>query len=250
MARDPNTKLFSFSTGVPVFPDAILNSGDYNAAMGEIAVDFNAPLPVSMGGTGSASLEEALPSIGGVSTFYLDSIFVGVCAYFLRPAPPSGWLIADGRQVNRQAFSLLFDRISTTWGNGNGATTFNLPDMRGEFVRGLDQSRGADTGRVIGAPQADDNASHTHTGTAEANSGHNHAIFRTAIVSGPSPPVNLVLLDLQSGAVTNYQGTQTSQVTSGVANHSHTVSIASTGSEFRPRNVALLGCIFAGISST
>lgn len=53
--------------------------------------------------------------------------------------------------------------INAPWGDGDGSTTFTLPDLRGEFIRGWDDSRAVDTNRSFGSFQADDLKSHTHT---------------------------------------------------------------------------------------
>lgn len=50
---------------------------------------------------------------------------------------PAGYLLCNGAAVNRQNYSLLFAKIGTTYGEGDGTNTFNLPDLRGKFVRGL-----------------------------------------------------------------------------------------------------------------
>lgn len=68
---------------------------------------------------------------------------------------PAGYLIEDGAEVGRVAYATLFAAIGTTYGAGDGATTFNLPDSRGEFWRGLDLGRGVDAGRVVGVAQGD-----------------------------------------------------------------------------------------------
>lgn len=58
--------------------------------------------------------------------------------------PPDDWLECDGSAISRADFADLFDVIGTAYGVGDGATTFNLPDMRGEFVRGYDNTAGND----------------------------------------------------------------------------------------------------------
>ena len=75
---------------------------------------------------------------------------------------PDGYLKCNGALVSRTAYAYLFAIIGTTFGAGDGSTTFALPDMRGEFLRGLDDGRGVDAGRVLGSWQADDFLSHTH----------------------------------------------------------------------------------------
>jgi len=58
--------------------------------------------------------------------------------------PPNGWLLCNGSTVSRTTYTDLFVAISTNWGSGNGTTTFNLPDLRGQFLRGVDGSAGVD----------------------------------------------------------------------------------------------------------
>lgn len=77
----------------------------------------------------------------------------GAVAFFARSTAPVGYLKANGAAVSRTAYSALFASVGTTFGAGDGATTFNLPDLRGEFLRGWDDGRGVDTGRVFGSAQ-------------------------------------------------------------------------------------------------
>lgn len=73
------------------------------------------------------------------------------------------WLPCDGSARSRVTYKDLFSLIGTTYGAGDGSTTFNLPDLRGEFLRGLDQGRGVDKNRKIGSAQGD--AMRNFTGT-------------------------------------------------------------------------------------
>ena len=75
---------------------------------------------------------------------------------------PSGTLYCDGDAVSRTQYAELFNRIGTTYGVGDGSTTFNKPDYRGYFPRGFDDGRGIDTGRVFGSSQDDAIQKHTH----------------------------------------------------------------------------------------
>ncbi len=87
----------------------------------------------------------------------------GVITPFAGSVAPSGWLMCDGQVVSRLTYAALFAAIGTTYGPGNGYTTFKLPDLRGEFIRGLDAGRGVDAGRWLGSWQADEFRSHNHT---------------------------------------------------------------------------------------
>ena len=75
---------------------------------------------------------------------------------------PSGYLKCNGALVSRTTYADLFGAIGTTYGFGDFSTTFRLPDLRGEFVRGWDDSRGVDSGRAFGSNQADEIRSHRH----------------------------------------------------------------------------------------
>jgi len=87
----------------------------------------------------------------------------GVVQAFGGTSAPTGWLECDGSSVSRSTYSDLFSVIGTNFGVGDGATTFDLPDLRGEFVRGWDNGRGVDDGRSFGSDQADEIKSHSHT---------------------------------------------------------------------------------------
>ena len=136
---------------------------------------------------------------------------VGQISYFPTTSAPTGWLVADGSAVSRTTYSLLFGLVGTMYGAGDGSTTFNLPDLRGEFIRGLDLSRGVDTGRTIGSFPAAAVGNHAH-GFQHVSPHANGTIWAT----GDDPGGN-------DGTTISVTGSQ----------------------ETRPRNVALLPCICA-----
>ncbi len=78
---------------------------------------------------------------------------VGSIAIFPYQSIPSGYLECNGQAVSRTTYADLFAKIGTTYGAGNGTTTFNIPDLRGEFVRGWDNGRGVDASRTLGSTQ-------------------------------------------------------------------------------------------------
>jgi len=112
------------------------------------ALDANGNLKDSGDSVSSVLVKAELPS-GSVTMFAATSA-------------PSGFLECDGSNVSRSTFSDLFNAIGTTFGVGDGSTTFGLPDLRGEFVRGWDNGRGADSGRNFGTFQTDEIKSHSH----------------------------------------------------------------------------------------
>ncbi len=117
---------------------------------------------------GSVGIGTSTPSVqlevnGRVKdkTGYLDPI--GTVNSYAGSSAPQGWLICNGAAISRTTYADLFAIVGTTYGVGDGSTTFNIPDLRGEFIRGFDGGRGIDSGRTLGSWQTDMFASHTHS---------------------------------------------------------------------------------------
>ncbi|MAL42154.1 MAG: hypothetical protein CMO04_20025 [Thalassospira sp.] len=89
---------------------------------------------------------------GGGNTVIIGSE-IGTVSAFAMPTAPEGWLVCDGSAISRTDYADLFAAIGTLWGDGDEVSTFNLPDLRGEFVRGFDDGRGVDAGRVFASQQ-------------------------------------------------------------------------------------------------
>ncbi|MDE1713882.1 phage tail protein (plasmid) [Chromobacterium amazonense] len=92
-------------------------------------------------------------SDGATSTQVNAAAPAGMVAYFAMPQAPNGWLAADGRAVSRKDYPALFAALGTIYGIGDGSTTFILPNLCGEFIRGWDANRGIDAGRNFGSWQ-------------------------------------------------------------------------------------------------
>ena len=92
---------------------------------------------------------------------------------------PTGFLECNGAAVSRSTYAALFATISTTWGSGDGSSTFTLPDLRGQFVRGWSNTKTGtgDDGRSFASSQSDQNKSHNHTASV-TDSGHYHYSFK------------------------------------------------------------------------
>jgi microcystin-dependent protein len=73
---------------------------------------------------------------------------------FAGATPPDGWLFCYGQAVSRASYSDLFAAIGTTYGAGDGSTTFNVPDLRGRVAAGKDDMGGGVAGRITGSGQA------------------------------------------------------------------------------------------------
>lgn len=139
--------------------------------------------------------------------------------------PPTGYLKADGSAVSRSTYAALFAVISTTYGAGDGSSTFNVPDLRGEFIRGWDDSRGVDSGRSFGSTQTDDFKLHGHPSRRATN-----------LVQNDDDGGGL-MIDENGDHINQPAYTGTPENTSG----RHIGGAG--GDETRPRNLALLACI-------
>ncbi|MBP5855678.1 tail fiber protein [Marivibrio halodurans] len=84
-----------------------------------------------------------------------DTVPPGAIMPYISATTPEGYLKCNGAEVSRTIYADLFAVLGTAHGNGNGSTTFNLPDFRGVFLRGLDETRGLDVGRSILTYQSD-----------------------------------------------------------------------------------------------
>ena len=74
-----------------------------------------------------------------------------VQAYTATSAPSSRWLLCAGQAVSRTTYSALFALVSTSFGSGDGSTTFNVPDCRGRAIVGLDNLGGSSADRITSA---------------------------------------------------------------------------------------------------
>ena len=117
---------------------------------------------------GVVSVPEATEAVKGVDW---RRVPIGSILIFPIATVPAHCLECNGAEVSRATYAGLFEVIGTLYGTGDESTTFNLPDLRGEFIRGFDNVRGIDSGRVIGSLQSDAFKSHTHSGMPKGFSG-------------------------------------------------------------------------------
>lgn len=145
----------------------------------------------------------------------LNAVPPGAIMYFATANAPTGWLKANGALVSRTTYARLFAAIGTLHGAGDGSTTFKLPDLRGEFIRGADDGRGVDSGRTVGSSQGQSYQTHTHTSTMTTVGQHTH-ISSTDSTGGHLHPITI-----SAGGVHSHSGTTAN---GGVHNHSASTS--------------------------
>ncbi len=155
----------------------------------------------------------------------------GTVNYFANTTAPNGYLIGNGQAVNRTTYAELFAAIGTLYGAGDGTTTFNVPDLRGEFIRGAALTGTVDAGRTFGSKQAgtivngDFDPSPTpssmqaSTGSYQSNYGADS--FDATVYS---PVTTIASWNAASGTYNQASGSNNFGIT-------------------RPRNIALLPCI-------
>ena len=139
----------------------------------------------------------------------------GTVIYYAANAAPTGYIKANGATVSRSTYAALFSAIGTTFGAGDGSTTFVLPDLRGEFIRGWDDGREVDSGRSFGSAQGQ-----------RAN--------------------NLASVTYAAATVTSISVDENGATSTSIRTGSGTgfgLNFANRGGETRSRNVALLACI-------
>ena len=76
---------------------------------------------------------------------------VGSVISYAGSAAPTDWMLCHGQAISRSTYAALFAAVSTTYGAGNGSTTFNLPDLRGRVVAGKDDMGGSAANRITNA---------------------------------------------------------------------------------------------------
>lgn len=148
---------------------------------------------------------------------------VSTVVYLARQTAPEGWLKANGSAISRTQYADLFAAIGIVYGKGDGSTTFNLPDLRGEFMRGFDDGRGVDTGRLFGSGQDGSIQSHYHD-LLNANGN----------TQTPVP---------EDGNIYNGDISKVTYFTKGANTCGWVCTSAAGSAETRPRNIALLACI-------
>lgn len=174
------------------------------------------------------------------------TLFAGTILPYGGSSAPSGFLFCFGQAVSRSTYADLFAVIGTTFGAGDGSTTFNIPDLRGRIPAGQDDMGGTAANRLTGQPGGVDGdmlgaaggdethsltivemPSHPHSGTTDSSGTHTHP------VSGESPQNNSAVGPINAG----YTGTSVSRDTDSAGSHTHTFTTDATGGDGSHNNV-------------
>ena len=171
---------------------------------------------------------------------------VGAIIYYPKATPPTGYLKCNGDTIPNGSGTV--QGITTDFTDLYAVVGASLPDLRGEFVRALDDGRGIDSSRTVNSAQTDQNKQHSHTATSSSTSnvtdgGHNHGLgFMGSGFDGTSG-ATVYRSDGTSGNLAASDTIKSNTSSISVATTTTTTVANDGGTEVRPRNVALLACI-------
>jgi microcystin-dependent protein len=231
-----------------------------NGAAIDLTTDVTGVLPIANGGTGqsttSGSINAILPTQTGNNGNYLSTNGTaaswqsapgnptGAIIQFAGSNPPTGYLLCNGAAVDRTTYATLFAVIGTTYGAGDGSTTFNLPNLQGRVPVGKSTEAefdvlgetGGEKAHTITAAQM---PSHTHTFTGDS---HNHSFTggsHSHSISDPGHKHNIKVAesgngsyidtdDTNSDSPTHTSSTSIASATTGISINANTVSGTNT----------------------
>ena len=173
--REIMSHLADFSAGTEGIDVLSLEDDDASAA-----IKFQAPATVTTtttftlpDGDGSSNQVLSTDGSGTLSWYTIPAAAAEMVSGMLMPfagsSAPSGWLLCYGQAISRTTYADLFTAIGTTYGTGDGSTTFNLPDLRGRVIAGQDDMGGASANRLTGQTGGVDGDTLGGTGGAETH---------------------------------------------------------------------------------
>ena len=214
------------------FADA--DSSNYVAlqAPATVAANLTLTLPAADGSSGQALTTNGS---GALSFATIGGVPIGAVFHFAASTAPPGFLPANGAAVSRTTFAALFAVTGTTFGSGDGSTTFNVPNLQGEFIRGWDTAGIVDASRAFGSAQSYATAKpQTTTATRLLSDG------TTTTLSAASNP-SAIGFARPSKSGEGVTAGSIDSTDSGI--EVDVINVVIGDAETRPRNVALLACI-------
>ena len=200
----------SVSFNVPTKTSHLTNDSGYLTSYTETDPTVPSWAKASSKPSYSASEVGAVPVMAGIVQMYAGS------------TAPSGWLMCDGSAVSRTTYSALFAVIGTTYGTGDGSTTFNLPDFRNNFPVGAGStyslnSKGGSADAIVPYHR------HSVAQVSISSSGaHAHMVSGRSVYNGTS---NYIALCSNANRTTTYNAMDDG------GSHTHTVPSHNTGYE-------------------
>ena len=134
---------------------------------------------------------------------------IGVMMPFAGSEAPDGWLLCYGQEVSREEYAILFGVIGNTYGDGDGSTTFALPDLRGRTTIGLDKMGGNSADRVVNAVAdtlGGGSGEEMHQLTVDEMPSHNHSISGATNTSGSPMNITMMAIGINQTKSTNETG--------------------------------------------
>lgn len=161
---------FSYTSGNPdnLVGGTAANMADIKGPLEDVKTFLNGQI-----GTSNISGSAAIAASQLAAAVQAALVPAGTVLATARSTAPTGYLLCDGSAVSRTTYADLFTAISTTYGSGDGSTTFNVPDLRGRVPVGVDGAAGR-----LSANDALGNTSgsETHTLTEAQLPSHHHVI--------------------------------------------------------------------------
>jgi microcystin-dependent protein len=166
-----------------------------------------------------------------------DSLPAGVVFPFAGASAPDGWLLCDGSAISRTTYARLFASIGTSFGVGDGSSTFNLPNTQGVFIRGAGSQTisAINYSGVVGTVQGDQVQGHYHS---KSESAHTHAAAGETSARAVGANTGWGIAAGQTNAAAGVQGA-TSNVSITSPSSDGTNGTPRTGSQTHPANLGM-----------
>jgi microcystin-dependent protein len=182
-AREIMSHLADFADGTTGVDVLTLQDDDASAS-----IKLQAPSAVTTTTTftlpdGDGSNGQVLNTDGSGQLGWASAFSSGMLMPYAGGSAPSGWLLCYGQAISRTTYAALFSAIGTTYGTGDGSTTFNVPDLRGRVIAGQDDMGGTSADRLTNQSGGLDGdtlgatgGSETHTLTEDELAAHSHSL--------------------------------------------------------------------------